>query len=361
MLTRLVSRTDRERFISVVVSMTGAGTLGPLLTGAGIRLETLGLRRGWADLRGVVRLMRILRARRPQIVQTWLYHADLLGLVARWLGYAPCLIWNIRGSESIGSSGVRLALSRCSAMPDGVIVNSLAGQRFHEGLGYRPKRWELIPNGFDTRVLRPDAAARGRLRAELGIPETAVAIGLAARYHPMKDHANFLAAAALLAQRRPDVVFLLVGSGITPRNRELATAIEAHGLTQRVRLLGERQDMNAIYPAFDIATLSSAFGEGFPNVIGEAMSCGVPCVATDSGDSAEILGHTGLVVMRRNPAALAAAWEELAGLGPEGRRSLGLKARDRIVRDYDLTTIIARYEALYEEFAATGGSITTKP
>jgi glycosyltransferase involved in cell wall biosynthesis len=355
MLTRLVSRIDRNRFMSVVVSMTGPGAMGPVITGAGIRLETLGLRRGWADLRGVVRLVQILRAWRPQILQTWLYHADLLGLVARWLGYAPCLLWNVRCSESTGASAVRLALSRLSAVPDGVIVNSLAGQRFHEGLGYRPKRWEYIPNGFDTRELRPDDVGRGRLRAELGIPETAIAIGLAARYHPMKDHANFLAAAALLAQRRGDVVFLLVGSGITPSNRELANAIEAHGLTPRVRLLGERQDMTAVYPAFDIATLSSAFGEGFPNVLGEAMSCGVPCVTTDSGDSAEILGPAGLVVSRRDPAALAAAWQQIAGLGPEGRRSLGLKARERIVRDYDLATIIGRYEALYAEFAAKNG------
>jgi glycosyltransferase involved in cell wall biosynthesis len=352
MLTHLVTRTDRDRFLPVVVSMTGAGTMGPILTHAGIRLETLGIRRGWADPRAVARLVRILRVWRAQILQTWLYHADLLGLVARWLGRSPCLIWNIQCTESIGASTVRLALSRFSAMPDGVIVNSLAGQRFHEGLGYRPKRWEYIPNGFDTRELRPDNEARRRLRAELGIPETTIAIGLAARYHPMKDHANFLAAAAALAQRRGDVVFLLVGPGITPRNRELVNVIDAHGLTQRVRLLGERHDMHVVYPAFDIATLSSAFGEGCPNVIGEAMSCGVPCVATDSGDSAAILGRTGLVVSCRDPAALTAAWEQFVGLGSEGRRSLGLTARERIVREYDLTTIIGRYEALYQEFAA---------
>jgi glycosyltransferase involved in cell wall biosynthesis len=246
---------------------------------------------------------------------------------------------------------VRLALSRFSSMPDAVVVNSLAGQRFHQSLGYRPRRWEYIPNGLDTGELRPDEAARRRLRAELGIDEKMVTIGLPARYHPMKDHANFLAAAAELARRRADVLFLLVGTGIEPSNRKLVDAIGAHGLTQRVRLLGERGDMGSVYPAFDIATLSSAFGEGWPNVIGEAMSCGVPCVATDSGDTAEIVGSTGLIVPSREPAALAAAWDRLIALGLDERRALGAEARARIVRDYDLATIIGRYEALYDEMS----------
>jgi glycosyltransferase involved in cell wall biosynthesis len=351
MLTRLTTGITRDRFRSVVVSMTNAGKMGPILTGAGIEVETLGIRRGLADPRGLTRLLRLLRTRRPQVLQTWLYHADLLGLFARWLGRAPCLMWNVRCSESTGSDAVRLVLRQFSSMPDVVVVNSLAGQRFHQNLGYRPRRWEHIPNGFDTRELRPDDRIRTRLRAELGINDEVVAIGLPARYHPMKDHANFLAAAAELAQRRRDVLFLLVGTGVEPSNRELVEAIGAHGLTHRVRLLGERGDMGAIYPAFDIATLSSAYGEGWPNVIGEAMSCGVPCVATDSGDTAEILGGTGLVVPVRDPTALAAAWERLAALGSEGRRLLGVEARKRVVREYDLATIIGRYEALYDEIS----------
>jgi len=352
MLTRLTTGIARDRFTSVVVSMTNAGKMGPILAGAGIEVETLGIRRGLVDPRGLTRLLRILRTRRPQVLQTWLYHADLLGLFARWLGCAPCLVWNVRCSESVGSGAVRLVLRQFSSMPDAVVVNSLAGQRFHQNLGYRPRRWERIPNGFDTRELRPDDRTRARLRAELGISEDVVTIGLPARYHPMKDHANFLAAAAELAQRRRDVLFLLVGTGVEPSNRELVDAIGARNLTHRVRLLGERGDMGAIYPAFDIVTLSSAYGEGWPNVIGEAMSCGVPCVATDSGDTAEILGRTGLLVPVRDPTALAAAWDQLAALGSEGRRLLGVEARERIVRDYDLATIIGRYEALYDEISA---------
>ncbi|HEY3910228.1 MAG TPA: glycosyltransferase [Stellaceae bacterium] len=355
MLAQLATRIDRDRFTNVVVSMTGAGKIGPVLAEAGIAVESLGMRRGVADPSGLVRLLKLLRRRRPQVLQTWLYHADLLGLIARWLGHAPGLIWNLRCSESIGANAVRRVLSRFSSTPDAVIVNSLAGQRFHQQLGYRPKRWEYIPNGIDTGELRPDEEARRRLRGELRIDDDMVAIGLPARYHPMKDHATFLAAAARLAQRRPGAVFLLAGTGVEFGNRELARAIAGHGLTSRVRLLGERRDISAVYPAFDIATLSSAFGEGWPNVIGEAMACGVPCAATDSGDSAAIIGATGLVAPPRDAPALAAAWEQLVALGPEGRRSLGAAARERIFRCYGLAATVGRYEALYDEISGQRG------
>jgi len=350
MLSRLVTGLDRARHRSVVVSMTGQGAVGPLLTSAGIELHTLDMRRGMADPRGLTRLTRILRRVRPGILQTWLYHADFLGVLAQLWGPPFALFWNIRCTESIGADRVRRLLSWCSTRPDGVIVNSLAGQRFHEQIGYRPRRWEHIPNGCDASLFRFDGTARVNLRRKLGIPDGAVAIGLPARFHPMKDHANFLAAAARLAAVRPEVVFLLIGSGVDRSNRALTEMTEAHGLVDHVRLLGECDDMVSVYSALDIATLSSAFGEGWPNVLGEAMLCHVPCVATDCGDAAEILGPTGMVVPRRDPEALEAAWQALISMGPGARRSIGAEARNRIVCSYDLRAIVSRYDALYSEF-----------
>ena len=348
MLARLVTRTDRSRFRSVVVSMTDGGTIGPVIAGTGIPVETLGIHRGMIDPRGVTRLIRLLRRYRPDIVQTWLYHADLLGLIAARLGYARCLVWNIRCSDMAGPNAVRAILARSAARPETVIINSLAGRRFHEAIGYRPRRWEYIPNGYDTALMRPDEAARLRLRTALGIDPGAIVIGMPARYHPMKDHAGFLAAARQIADL-PEIVFVLLGSGIEPGNRELVQAIEAQGLTPRLRLLGERADMNRVYPALDIATLSSAFGEGFPNVLAEAMACGVPCVATDSGDAAEILGDCGVIVPPRDPQALAEGWRRMIALGAEGRHMLGSRARARIVENYDLGHIVSRFEALYAD------------
>jgi glycosyltransferase involved in cell wall biosynthesis len=257
---------------------------------------------------------------------------------------------------SPAATGVRRILSWCSALPDAVFVNSHAGLTFHERIGYRPRRWEYLPNGFDTVEFSPDAAARKRLRSELGFPPTAIVIGLPARYHPMKDHGTFLKAAAAIAAGCPEAFFLMVGPGTEPTNSALAKTIAGVGLGDRIKLLGERSDMAAVYAALDIATLSSVWGEGFPNVLGEAMACGLPCAATDGGDVRELLGDAGLVVPPCDPAALAGAWQALIALGAEGRRLRGSEARSRIVRDYELGAITARYEALYTDIVARDGA-----
>jgi glycosyltransferase involved in cell wall biosynthesis len=357
MLSRLVLRMDRDRFRSVVVSITNAGTVGPSFARAGIEVISLGVRQGAPHPFGLLRLAHMLRELRPDLLQTWLYHADFFGLMTKRLGAVPRLVWNLRCSDialSHTAAAVRRMLSWCSAVPDAVIANSRAGQRFHEHIGYRPRRWEFIPNGFDTLEFSPDAEARARLRSELGIPEDAIVIGLPARYHPMKDHRIFLEAAALIAVERPEFRFLLVGPGVEPTNLALARAIAARGLLDRISLLGERHDMPSVYAALDIATLSSAWGEGFPNVLGEAMACGLPCAATECGDTRSLLGDAGLVVPRRDPKKLADAWGVLTAIGVEGRRSLGRQARARIVRYYDLGVVSARYEALYTEITRQG-------
>jgi glycosyltransferase involved in cell wall biosynthesis len=354
-LSHLVASTNRDRFRSVVVSIRESGKMASAVARAGIELRTLGIPHGVPDPRGVFRLDSILREVRPEILQTWLYHADFLGLLARQLGPIPHLVWNIRCSDaslSPADIALRRVLSWCSPVPDAVVVNSRAGQRFHERIGYRPRRWEYVPNGFDTNELRPDPEARGRIRAELAIDEQTILIGLPARYHPMKDHDTFLTAAANLTATRPEVRFALLGAGTEPSNRALMKAIGSRGIPDRILLLGERDDMAEMYAAFDIVTLCSAFGEGFPNVLGEAMASALPCVATDIGDAAELLGGTGIVVPPRDPLALAAAWRKLIDLGVEGRRLLGDQARQRIIHDYGLGRAIARYEALYCDIVA---------
>lgn len=349
MLVRLVTRLDPQRHRSVVVSMTGPGTLGRALCETGIELCSLDMRRGWPDPRALSRLVGILRRVRPQIVQTWLYHADLLGIIGRQLAGVPCrLFWNIQCTDMARWSVVRKLLAQLSRGVDLVIANSLAGQRFHEALGYRPRSWVHIPNACDTAQFAFDAEARQALRREWGIADDQIAIGLPARFHPMKDHGNFLAAAARLTARRPEAIFVLAGPGADRRNEDLTAAVATHGLTGRVRLLGNREDMPRIYSALDIATLSSAYGEGSPNVLVEAMACGVPCAATDCGDAAELLGSHGLVVPRRDPTALASAWERLVELGAAGRATLGRNARCRAVERYDLAVIAARYDRLYD-------------
>ena len=352
MLVHLVTRTDRARFRPVVISMTRPGAMGPMLSGAGVGLHVLGIRRSRPDPRGIVRLVLILRATRPALLQSWLYHADLLGLAMLRLGQVPHLVWGVHASDVSGVAATRRILAWSSGQPDAVVTVSLAGQRFHERIGYRPRRWVYIPNGFDTEALQPNEETRRNSRGMLGIAESAVAILLPARYHPMKDHATFLTAAAKLSSLRPEVLFVLAGSGVDYANPAIAVAIAGYGLGDRVMVLGERHDLDALYPAFDIVSLSSAYGEAMPMVLGEAMACGIPCVATDCGDATAIIEDTGILVPRRDPAALAAAWERMIGLGAEGRRALGERARARVLDHYALATTVSRYEALYDEIAA---------
>ena len=352
MLAHLAIRTDRDRFRPVVVSMTGMGTIGPAIAAAGVTLRTLGMRRGLPDVRAIPRLSRILQEFRPAVLQTWLYHADLLGLIMRRLGQVPHLVWCLQGTETIETAVVRPLLAWRSRDPDAVVTVARVGQRFHESIGYHPRRWAYIPNAFDTVALRPDPETRRRGRAELGIAEEDFAILLPARYHPMKDHANFLAAAALMAPAHPDARFVLAGAGTEPDHSALAAAIAGHGLAGRVLSLGERSDLEELYPAFDIVSLASAFGEALPMVLGEAMACGVPCVATDIGDWALVIGDAGIIVPPRDPQALAAGWQRMIALGREGRRALGVRARARIVENYDLERIVPRFEALYSEITA---------
>jgi glycosyltransferase involved in cell wall biosynthesis len=183
---------------------------------------------------------------------------------------------------------------------------------------------------------------------ELNIPEEAILIGLIGRFDPLKDHSCFLKAGAKLLSNKREVFFLLAGRGVDWQNQQLKQLIEKLGLSEKVFLLGERRDVHRITAALDISVCSSIV-EGFPNVIGEAMSCGIPCVVTDVGDSAWLVGDSGMVVPPRNHGALCEAWLKLIEMGSVKRRGLGEKARKRIEDHFSIQMIVNKYEQLYEE------------
>jgi glycosyltransferase involved in cell wall biosynthesis len=357
MLSRLVAAADRRRFRMCVISMMSPGPVGTEIAAQGIEVQTLGMRRAVPNPSGLLRLVALLRREPADLLQTWLYHADLLGLMAAKLARVPRLAWNLRCSDMDMSRYSRLSaalprlLARFSRVPDAVLVNSVAGKAVHERIGYQPRRWEIIPNGIDVERFRPNLETRARLRAELGLPAGSFVICLPARFDPMKDHATFLAAASHFGTTCPSARFLLVGRGNDARNAQLGSLLERNGCNCRILMLGQRDDMPAIFASADVVSLSSSFGEGFPNVVAEAMACGTPVVSTDVGDAAQIIGAAGIVVAARDAEAMAAAWQRLYALGAEGRRELGLMARRRVEELYELPRIVARYQGLYEELA----------
>lgn len=209
----------------------------------------------------------------------------------------------------------------------------------------------VIENGFDCDEFSPNAQARTELRQQLGLAIGAPVVGLFARYHPMKDHETFLKAAALVVQKRPDARFVLAGTNVSPSNQELRQQISGLGIENHVQLLGPLADPAPFYRVLDVFGLTSNGVEGFPNVVGEAMASGVPCVVTDVGDSAQIVGTTGLVVSARDPSRIAEAWLRLIELKPDAKLEMATAARERIQKMYSLETIVSRYEAHYLSIA----------
>ena len=329
-----------------VLVMLPPGPLAGELERSGIPVRSLRMRAGLPDPLGLIRLLRELRAFRPDVLQTWMYHADLLGAVARPFAPPLRLVWNLRNSEMHDDRRLRIgalvrALTLLSGVPDAVVANAAAGQADHARFGYRPRRWACIPNGVDTDRFRPLPDQRAALRAALGVAPDGPVIGMVARRHKQKDHPTFLDAARLFRQTRPDARFVLAGLGCEPGAEPMAGMIRARGLEGSVSLLGVRADLPRIYPAFDLACLSSAFGEGTPNVLIEALACGIPCVATDVGDSRQVVGPCGRIVPPGDPAALAAAWGEVLGL------DLAAAARARAVTMFAESAVCAAYDALY--------------
>jgi glycosyltransferase involved in cell wall biosynthesis len=347
MLCRIVERMDRSRFESVVISLLPGGALREAIETAGIVVESVNMDSASSTGAAAVRLARALRRFRPTVLQTWLCHADLLGLAVGTMTGVPYIMWNLRSTKScIRSPLLQRLHGVLSRYPKGVVVNSLRGRAMHEDAGYAPRAWHHIPNGFDTSYFRPMPECARAMRAQLHIPENALVVGMIARYHPNKDHGLFFSAAFPLTKSVSDAYFVLAGPDIVESNRDLMSLVDP-AIRGRVRLIGPRSDIPELLSAFDIATMASGHIEGFPNVVGEAMSCGVPCVVTDSGDAGQIVASTGWCVPVSDIDALVGAWRAALEMPAEARRELGRQARQRIVDHFSLDRIVAQYEELY--------------
>jgi glycosyltransferase involved in cell wall biosynthesis len=361
MLLKLLSAAS-QRMEHVVVSLGDEGTIGPRIAALGLPVHCLGLKRNAPNPFRALSILPLAHRIAPQLIQGWMYHGNLMASLAavalrktaprNVLGQKPVL-WNIRQTvydlrrERWLTAKLIRQGARLSSGPAAIIYNSQTSASQHEELGYRAEKRVIIPNGFDCQVLRPDEAARKAVRAELGITDDTVLVGLVARYHPMKDHVGFLKAAALVVQSHPQTRFVLVGAGVSSTQPELAEGIQQNELGDRVILLRERSDIPRLNNAFDIGCSASAWGEGFSNSIGEAMACGVPCAVTNVGDSAYIVADTGFVAPPRASEALAEAIGRLIEIGQPGRQQIGAKARKRIETEFSLSAIVEKYESLY--------------
>ncbi len=286
-----------------------------------------------------------LRKLNPDIIYGYMGGTNEICLVMARLLRAKA-VWGIRSSNmDLAHYGWKSRLlfqlgAFLSRGADLLIVNSHAGRNHYEAHGYDPRRMIVVHNGINTDIFSPDGSAGTSFRREQGIKEGEILIGHVGRIDPMKDHPSFLHAAALLARERKDIRFVCVGKGSPPLTKEMLDLSENLGLSGILTWTGVRTDMKAVYNAIDIFTSSSSFGEGFSNVIGEAMACGRICVVTDVGDSSLIVGESGFVVPPNDHRAIAGAWRKVLALSREDRLAKGEEARERIRENFTTERLV---------------------
>jgi glycosyltransferase involved in cell wall biosynthesis len=355
MLFKLIQHIDRTRYEPYVISLTTQGDLGRYIESLDVPVEALGMRRGRFQLLKFLKLMFLLRSLHPDIVQTWMYHSDLLGGIAARLVGIRTVSWAIRQSNispKVNKRSSLYVMKICSILshwiPNKIISCSEKARITHVETGYDEEKIVVIANGFDLNKFIPSLESRISVRNELGIPDNTPLVGLIARYDPQKNHEGFLEAARLINKQLPEVRFLLVGSGVDKSNSVLSQKIQKAGVEDVVHLLGRRDDIPRLMASLDVLASSSS-GEGFSNVLGEAMACGIICVVTDVGDSADIVGNTGRVVSLEDMASLAKEILYVLSLSRNERQDLSNNSRRRIVNNYEIGTIVEKYEQYFEK------------
>lgn len=333
--------------VCVITFYSGGALRGELET-AGIQVEDLDKRGRWDVVSFFIRLIFCLRQNRSEILYSFLPTANSIGLIAGRLVGVRHIVWGVRASKVDLSQYDKLSLvdtfiaRHLSRFADRIICNSKAGAWHHARMGYPPDKLAVIENGIDTTYFRFDAKGRARLRKEWCFRDNDILIGLVARLDPMKDHETFLQAAALLVRTLSNVRFVCIGDGEADYSQALKDRAVALGVDNHIRWFGSRLDMPAVYSAFDIVTSSSAYGEGFSNMVAEAMACERFCIVTDVGDSARIIGDNQWVVPARKPQMLARSWQMALRNSPEVRMQQGQMARTRIETHFSTDRMVEK-------------------
>ncbi len=355
-LVALVGALGQHRH--AVISLAATTDRLAELDSLGVPVTVLGMRRASISIPALARARAIARRFEPDVVQSWMPHADLFasllvpGLPHVWgLHAAQLATHEERRATRLLRSVVNARISRFQ--PDAIVACSESTARWHVGIGYRSDRMVVVPNGCDTTHFRRDAAAGRALRPSLGFDDGRPVVGMLGRWHPQKDIGNFVAAVSRLHARGCRVHAVLAGEGLSPENNALRELIEAAGLSGHVSLLGPRTDVQPLLNALDLFMLSS-LAEGLPYAVLEAMACERLCAVTDVGDLAAVVGSAGRVVPARDPRALAEAAYSLLELPEAGRDALGRAARQRIVDGYGVARMADGYDRVWRQTIARG-------
>ncbi|WP_119564787.1 glycosyltransferase family 4 protein [Vibrio cholerae] len=342
----------------IVISLIDKGKYGPLLEDMGVQVYCLNMPAGKIRFSALIKLYKLIRQLKPDVVQTWMYHADLIGGVIARLAGVKNIVWGVHHTTLVKGESKRstILIAKINALissfiPRKIIYCAEKSRQVQESIGFSPKFGHVVPNGYNIDDFKPDLDAGMAFRQEVGLADEKFLIGHVARYDPQKDHQTLLLSVCELLNRNTDFEFevVLVGTNLDEGNLALSNVINENNLSC-VRMLGRRSDMPSVMSAFDVFVLSSAFGEAFPNVLNEAMACGTPCITTDVGDAALIVGDTGWVVPPKDPQALAKAMLEAMGEqqdSPQAWQARKQACRERIVNNFSIKKMVEAYHQVW--------------
>lgn len=352
MLLRLIKHKPDLAKSTIVISLTDNGEIGRILESLGASVICLGMHNWSSIFKALFNLKKIIQNEKPDIIHTWMYHANILGGIAAFLAKNKNIIWSIRRSEfTCGESLSTYMIMRLGAMlskviPKVVVCVAESGLKNHQKYGYKPDNMIVIPNGFDADKLKHDQVIRKEIRKELNIYDDEVIIGCVGRFHESKGYEILIASSMEVIKLHKKVRYLLIGRDLDQRNTILMEWINKTGFSDHFLLAGEKHNVADYMSAMDIFCLSS-ITEGFPNVLGEAMASALPCVATSVGDVEKITGNNAILVQPKNKKLLSKGLCEMLNLDDEKRIKIGLNGRKKIEKEYPIKLICEKYFNLY--------------
>ncbi|MHC1772697.1 MAG: glycosyltransferase [Flexilinea sp.] len=354
MLSRVLPQLRSAGCTQKVVCLSGPGEIGKQISDSGFSVTYLNMKRSSPDLNAFFQLIRIIRQENPELIHSWLYHADLYTSLADLFLRKP-LVWGIHNStlgvdaNRITKIIVRVLSWLSHFIPRRIISCSGEAIRIHKEMGYRSDIMRFVPNGFDTDLFQPDKEAGKALRVSLGIPENELLVGNISRFDQQKNHKGLIKCWGQLSKENPEVRFLLAGKNLDRNNRVLLDYLTTAGISEKTILLGIRDDVPKLLNALDLFVLSSNSGEAFPLIVGEAMSCGIICVGTKVGDTELLIDDCGKTVPPDDPESLKKACLSILDLPEHEKAVLKEKSRKRIIENFTLQKMGEAYFSVYQE------------
>jgi glycosyltransferase involved in cell wall biosynthesis len=344
-LVTLAKAIDKTRFDVSIVTFYSGFHEERELENVDIKIVCLKKRGRWDLLSFARRLIKTSKELQPHILHGYLDIPNVLALAMKRF-VKTRVVWGVRASalelkqyDWLFRVAARVERS-LSNYPDLVIANSNAAVQHYLGNSFPENKLKLIPNGIDTAIFKPDPEARATIRMEWDIADSTKLVGVVGRFDPVKNLPLFFEAAVLVSRELPDAQFVCVGEGPADYVNELKKKAAAVGISEKLIWSKPRADVTSVYNGLDVL-VSPSLAESFPNVLAEAMACGVPCVASDVGDSRQILGQCGAIVPAAEPEILARA---IITALREGRRH-SAAARVRIIENFSIDQLARRTEA----------------